>query len=103
MKIKKIICLLIPLVGLPTVLFIACQPIREFGRSPAYQGGKHFNWQPPAYDASKKTVFVVADNEGTEMFDMMAPFYLFNATRQANVYIVAQKKSIICVKKGLFI
>lgn len=56
-----------------------------------------------SFDATKKTVFIIADNDGTEMFDMMAPFYLFNATGEANVYIVAEHKSAILVKKGLLV
>jgi putative intracellular protease/amidase len=46
---------------------------------------------------------IVANNEGTELFDMMAPYYLFNATEKANVYIVAKNKFPITVKKGFFL
>lgn len=52
---------------------------------------------------SKKNILIIADNDGTEMFDMMAPFYLFNATEKANVYLVAEKKSKIIVMRGLFV
>jgi putative intracellular protease/amidase len=62
-----------------------------------------FEYKTPKYDPSKKTVFVIADNDGTEMFDMMAPFYLFCATEKANVYIVAEKKSPVVVKRGLLV
>jgi len=48
-------------------------------------------------------VFIVADNDGTELFDMMAPFYLFNETGKANVYIIAKNKYPVNVKKGLFL
>jgi len=34
---------------------------------------------------------------------MIAPFYLFNATEKANVYIVAKTKFPIAAKKGVFI
>lgn len=54
-------------------------------------------------DIPKKTVFIIADNDGTEMFDMIAPFYLFSSTGKANVYIIAEHKSPITVKKGLFV
>jgi len=55
------------------------------------------------FDVTKKTVFIIADNDGTEMFDMMAPFYLFSATGESNVYIVSEHKSAIIVKKGLLV
>ncbi|MBK5279203.1 MAG: hypothetical protein JJE09_10110 [Bacteroidia bacterium] len=53
---------------------------------------------PQDIGVSKKNVFIVADNVGTEMFDMMAPFYLFSSTGEANVYIVAEHRSAIIVK-----
>lgn len=65
-------------------------------------GYSYPEYKTPLYDPSKKTVLVIADNDGTEIFDMMAPFYLFNATEKANVYIVAEKKSRIIVKRGLY-
>ena len=45
----------------------------------------------------------MADNNNTEMFDMMAPYFLFNSTHKANVYIVAEKKYPIAMKKGPYI
>ena len=57
----------------------------------------------PEYDSNKKTVFIIADYKLTEMFDMLAPFYLFNATEKANVYIVAKEKTPVLIKKDLFV
>lgn len=85
------------------LLFNACAPLREFGKTPDYKGTNNFSYQLPVYDSSKKTVVIVANNDGTELFDMIAPFYLFNATDKANVYIVAKKKFPIVVKKGVFL
>lgn len=85
------------------LLFNACAPLREFGKTPDYKGTNSFSYQVPVYDSSKKTVVIVANNDGTELFDMIAPFYLFNATDKANVYIVAKKKFPIVVKKGVFL
>jgi len=34
---------------------------------------------------------------------MMAPYYLFNTTQKANVYVVAKNKFPIVVKKGFFV
>jgi putative intracellular protease/amidase len=84
-------------------LFNACKPVSEFKSQTIYKGNNNFNWQQPAIDTAKKNVFIVADNDGTELFDMMAPFYLFNETGQANVYIVAKNKYPVNVKKGLFL
>src|SRR6476661_2987730 len=103
MKRIKILKAAIILVAVTALLFHACAPLREFGRSPVYEGKNDFTYQPPAYDSSKKTVVVIANNDGTELFDMMAPYYLFNATEKANVYIIAKNKFPITVKKGLFL
>ncbi len=88
---------------LSLLLFNACSPLREFGKSPVYEGANNFNYQRPAYDPLKKTVVIIANNNGTELFDMMAPFYLFNATEKANVYIVAKNSFPIVVRKGFFL
>jgi len=84
-------------------LFNACQPVKEFRNQTIYKGNNDFTWQQPAIDTSKKNVFIVADNDGTELFDMMAPFYLFNETGKANVYVIAKNKYPVNVKKGLFL
>jgi putative intracellular protease/amidase len=73
------------------------------GKLREYKGDQNFNWSKAPRDISKKTVFIVTDNEGTEMFDLLAPYYLFNATGQANVYIVSEKKQQILLVNSLFI
>jgi len=103
MKKAKMMKTAIILVAVTALLFHACAPLREFGRTPAYEGENDFAYQLPAYNSLNKTVVIVANNEGTELFDMMAPYYLFNATGKANVYIVAKNKAPIVVKKGLFL
>jgi len=85
------------------LIFNACAPIKEFKIMPAYDGANHYSYRLPAYDSSKKTVVIVANNDGTELFDMLAPFYLFNSTGRTNVYIVAKNKVPVIVKKGIFI
>ena len=91
------------LIAVTALLFHACAPLKEFGRTPVYGGKNDFIYQLPAYDSLKKTIVIIANNEGTELFDMMAPYYLFNATDQANVYVVAKNKFPIVVKKGFFL
>jgi hypothetical protein len=49
-------------------LFNACKPVREFRSQTIYKGSNNFNWQQPAIDTAKKNVFIVADNDGTELF-----------------------------------
>ena len=73
------------------------------GKLQEYKGAQNFNWDKLQPDISKKTVFIVADNEGTEMFDFFAPYYLFNATAQANVYVVSEKKQQILLFNSLFV
>jgi putative intracellular protease/amidase len=103
MKRTKLIKAAIILVAVTALLFHACAPLREFGRTPTYDGKNDFTYQLPPYDSLKKTVVIIANNEGTELFDMMAPYYLFNATKKANVYIIAKNKFPITVKKGFFL
>jgi len=82
----------------------ACKPISEIKQAPLpYFGDNEFNWPAPEHTASKKNVFIIADKNGTEIFDMLTPFYLFNETGKANVYIIAREKKPVVVKKNLFI
>ncbi|WP_295796783.1 DJ-1/PfpI family protein [Mucilaginibacter sp.] len=83
------------------VLFL--QPVIAFGQFSSYAGDNRFEWKKPLYDATKKTVFIIADNKVTEMFDMLAPYYIFNATGKLNVYIVAKEKAPVLIRKDLFI
>lgn len=103
MKKRKRLTVAVIIAVVTAFIFDACAPLREFGRTPFYQGANNFAYPLPAYDSVKKTVVIVANNDGTELFDMMAPYYLFNATEKANVYIVTKEKYPIVVKKGLFL
>lgn len=103
MTIRTIMKVSIIITVIAVLLFNACSPLREFGKSPVYQGTNNFSYKLPAYDSSKKTVVIIANNDGTELFDMLAPYYLFNATGKANVYIVAKNKQPVVVKKGFFL
>jgi putative intracellular protease/amidase len=103
MKVKRrhvlvLICLL-----LTVIIYLGCAPVREFYRFPKYKGNNQFNYAFPFYDQTKKTIILVADNEGTEIFDLMAPFCLFSLTHKLNVYVVAENKYPIVVMKGAFI
>ncbi len=104
MKTKhKYFKIIAPLILLSLIAYIGCKPLQQFNRIPVYEGVAHYQPKTTGYDSSKKTIVIVASTEGTELFDLMAPFYLFNATQKANVYIVAEKKSPITLLKGAFV
>lgn len=84
-------------------IFEGCRPVREFMTWKKYDGANEFEYKKLNVDKSKKTVLIIADNEGTEIFDLLTPFYLFNATEKANVIIAAPKKYPIILRKGLFV
>ncbi len=84
-------------------LFEACSPVREFMTWKKYTGNSDFIYTAPEFDTAKKTVIIIADNDGTEIFDMITPFYLFTATGKANVYIVAQNKYPVTLIKGCYL
>ena len=90
---KKNIYFILIVMIISVSIFEACSPIREFMNWPTYKGNNNFNYTYLPTDTTKKTILIIADNEGTEIFDMLAPYYLFNATEQANVYIIAEKKT----------
>jgi transcriptional regulator GlxA family with amidase domain len=100
---KALIISLSTVVVVCGVLVFLLQPVIALGQFSPYAGDNRFDWKKPAYDATKKTVFIIADNKMTEMFDMLAPFYLFNATGKLNVYIVSKQKAPVLIKKDLFI
>ena len=77
--------------AISTVVYVKLKPVRELKYFPPYTGTTNFKWDYPAYDSTKKTVIIMADNDMTETFDMLTPYYLFNQTGKANVYIAAQK------------
>jgi putative intracellular protease/amidase len=83
--------------------FKSCGPIKEFRRWKKYDGDNSFQYHKPTISSDRNNVVIIADNEGTEIFDMLAPFYLFSSTKLCNVFIVAEKRYPIIVRKGLFV
>ena len=84
--------------------FNSCKPIRSLTTKPSpWIGNCTVRSQAPVFDPAKKTVFIIADYKFTEIFDMLAPFYLFNTTGKANVFIIAKEKTPILIKKNLFV
>lgn len=104
MKAKKriLVGVFVPLFVLSIGLYFSISKVFAVTMK-VYKGDHNFTWNQPPYNPSKKTVFVIADNEGTEMLDLMAPYFLFNATESANVYVVSEKKVPILLVNSLFI
>ena len=100
---KKISVTVLILLAISTVVYVKLKPIRELKYFPPYTGTTNFKWEYPAYDSTKRTVLIMADNGMTETFDMLTPYYLFNETGKANVYIAAQNKYPIVTENGPFV
>ena len=100
---KRITLAVLILLAVSTIVNVKLKPIRELKYFPPYTGTTNFKWDYPAYNSAKKTVIIMADNDMTETFDMLAPYYLFNETGKANVYIAAQKKYPIVTENGPFV
>lgn len=104
MKIKRIYIALLAMLLLGMMCFNSCKPIRSLTSRPSpWTGNSKVRSQVPVFDPAKKNVFIIADHKLTEIFDMLAPFYLFNATGKVNVFIVAKEKTPILIKKDLFV
>jgi transcriptional regulator GlxA family with amidase domain len=104
MKIKKYYVTILVLLFVSAILLNACKVIRNFTDPPKPWAIEcKINSKLPDFDAKKSNVFIVADSKMTELFDMLAPFYLFNTSGKANVYIVAKDKTPILIKRNLFI
>ena len=104
MKIKKIYFIVLTMLLLGTMCFNSCKPLRSLTTRPSpWVGNSTVSSPIPVFDSAKRTVFIIADYKLTEIFDMLAPFYLFNTTGKANVFIVAKGKTPILIKKNLFV
>jgi putative intracellular protease/amidase len=104
MKSKKVYFAFFSLLFLGFIFLKAYRPIGNFVKRPSpWSGNSIINSDLPQYDSNKNTVFIIADYKLTELFDMLAPFYLFNATKKVNVYIVAKEKTPILIKSHLFV
>lgn len=84
------------------LLFIGCAPLKEFKKIPVYTGKATTQSSERYYDPGRENVFILADNKGTEIFDLVAPFYMFSLTGRANVYIIARDLAPVSVMKGFF-
>jgi putative intracellular protease/amidase len=101
---KATLIILLTLLILIVIVLNGWQSIQTFIKTPEqYSGNNNFIWDVPVFDASKANIFIISNIKFTELFDMIAPFYLFNKTGKANVYIVAEKKQPILIKDKLYV
>lgn len=88
------------IVGLITV---ACHPIQEFHRVDRLTDQS----LPPETDmrinSQKKTIVILADPQGTELFDFLAPYSLFSSTGLYNVLVATPTLSTIPLWKGMHV
>lgn len=104
MKILKSPILIIILLFLVVFFLHACKTVRNLSIAPdEWKGTSSFKSELPLHDTAKKNIIIIADPKMTELFDMLAPFYLFNATGKTNVYIVTKDKTPILIKNHLFL
>jgi putative intracellular protease/amidase len=85
------------------IVTLRLKPLWQVNNSVLKNYTVHTKDMLPVLDPGKKNILIMADNNGTEMFDMMAPYYLFNATGKANVYVVAQHRYPVLMKKGPYL
>jgi transcriptional regulator GlxA family with amidase domain len=97
---KKSILILLLLGLVASIVYLRLQPLRTLNRKHIYTGSTNVMQSNFLFDKRKKTVVIMADNNMTELFDLLAPFYLFSETGQANVYIAAQKRYPVVTKNG---
>ena len=100
---KRIAFFSLLLAMISLAVYLRLQPLRKSEYLRQYTGDTNFSSKPLSYDNEKKTIVVMADNNMTELFDLITPFYLFSETGKANVYIAAQKKYPVLTKNGPFV
>jgi putative intracellular protease/amidase len=93
---------LVALAFIAMFIYLQLAPVREFKRIPTRHVASHIANPKAKYDSSKRTVLIIADNKGTEIFDLIAPYYLFSLTKQFDIFIVSKNNAPIAVMKGFF-
>jgi putative intracellular protease/amidase len=82
---------------------VSCGPVSEYKKMKPWTGQAVYPASVASFDPQRKNVFIIAYNPGTEIFDLMAPYYLFNLTGQANVSIVAPALSPVNLVQGVYV
>ncbi|MBX3165122.1 MAG: DJ-1/PfpI family protein [Bacteroidetes bacterium] len=85
------------------LLFLfSCQPIKEFHKISQYSCKTQIPVSVKHINPELSTIVILASNSGTEIFDLLAPFYIFSSTQQFNVLVVAPEKKPFLLWKGVF-
>jgi transcriptional regulator GlxA family with amidase domain len=79
----------------------ACKPIRDFQRPTTYTYTDNFSPSYPNPNKELPNVILIADNQGTEIFDLLGPFFLLSQTKKANVFIVSEQAEPVPLFRGL--
>ena len=98
---KQYIARLLLLLTVISALFLACQPIRSFQNLGQVKSANEIKVDYPNPLKGLKNVILIADNKSTEMFDLLAPYYLFKRTGKANVFVVSKEPQPIPLFRGL--
>lgn len=85
-----------------SVLLCACQPIKEFHKVTEYNGRIITQRNDRQIVPGLPLIVIVADNSGTEIFDLLAPYYIFSSAQRFNVIIAAPEKKPFLLWKGVF-
>lgn len=91
------------MVALSVVSVKACKPISSFMDNPKPISAQDSILSYPIPNSTAKTIILIADNNGTEIFDLLAPFHILKAATNANVFIVSNSASQIPLHRGLSI
>jgi len=78
-----------------------CKPISDFQKPLSYEVAGDFSLEYPEPLTGLKNIILIADNKGTEIFDLLGPYYLFSQTKKANVFIVSKQPLPIPLFRGL--
>lgn len=100
---KVIRLALILLVGFGVIALKACRPISSFMEKSSPNNAQDFLLNYPIPKSTTKTIILIADNKGTEIFDLLAPFHMLKAATNANVFIVAKTANQIPLHRGVSI
>lgn len=91
-----------PIVVLLTVLGgTSCTRWHEFHSVQPYAGAKHAVSVPTDLGTSRPFVVVLAGSEGTEVFDLLAPYAILSLTKMLDVVVAARDTATVPLWRGL--
>ncbi|WP_167884213.1 DJ-1/PfpI family protein [Leptospira idonii] len=85
-----------------SVFIIDCAQLDEFQKTEEPPASISHRYSPNPTSKRKKAI-LIADEKGTEITDLLIPFYLLSATGQIDVQIASQTGKPVSVWKGIFL